>query len=114
MFVKHSNEGYTTPIEGIDLKPLAHGEKTLLTRFHMKKGADLPSHSHTHEQTGFLVSGKIVLSIGDREFAAGPGDSWSIPGNMVHRARVVEDAVAIEVFSPVREEYLTLAAMENS
>ena len=35
-----------------------------------------------------------------------PGDSWSIPGGMPHGAEVLEDSVAIEVFSPVRDDYL--------
>ena len=35
-----------------------------------------------------------------------PGDSWCIPGNVEHRAEVAQDSVAIEVFSPVREDYL--------
>ena len=35
-----------------------------------------------------------------------PGDSWCIPGHVEHRAEIIEDSVAIEVFSPVREDYL--------
>jgi quercetin dioxygenase-like cupin family protein len=38
-----------------------------------------------------------------------PGDSWNIPGNVSHRAEILEDSVAIEVFSPVRENYLNYA-----
>ena len=50
--------------------------------------------------------GKIRLSIGAEEFEAQPGDSWCIPGGVEHGAEVIEDSVAIEVFSPVREDYL--------
>jgi quercetin dioxygenase-like cupin family protein len=35
-----------------------------------------------------------------------PGDSWCIPGGAEHEAQVLEDSVAIEVFSPIREDYL--------
>jgi len=35
-----------------------------------------------------------------------PGDSWNVPGNVAHRAEILADSVAIEVFSPVREDYL--------
>jgi quercetin dioxygenase-like cupin family protein len=52
------------------------------------------------------VKGKIRLSIGAEEFEAQPGDSWCIPGGVEHGAEVIEDSVAIEVFSPVREDYL--------
>lgn len=106
MFTKYQSDGFSTPIEGIDMKTLVYGEKSLLTRFHLKKGSELPSHSHPHEQTGFLVSGKLVLHIDGRAFEAGPGDAWSIPGDVEHRAEVLEDSVAVEVFSPVREDYL--------
>jgi quercetin dioxygenase-like cupin family protein len=106
MFVKHSNEGFLTPVKGIEMKTLVYGEKSLLTRFHLKKGSELPAHSHPHEQTGFLVSGKITLYIDQESFYVEPGDTWSIPGDVEHRAEVMEDAVAIEVFSPVREDYL--------
>ena len=59
-----------------------------------------------HEQTGFMVAGKMTLYIDQEEFLVEPGDSWSIPRNVEHRAEVMEDSVAIEVFSPVRENYL--------
>jgi quercetin dioxygenase-like cupin family protein len=46
------------------------------------------------------------LIIGAQEFEAGPGDSWCIPGGAEHSAQILEDTVAIEVFSPVRDDYL--------
>ena len=66
----------------------------------------LPAHAHPYEQTGYLVKGRIRLKIGGAEFDAREGDSWSIPTNVEHGAEIVEDAVAVEVFSPVREDYL--------
>lgn len=59
-----------------------------------------------YEQTGYLVSGEMELTIGGESFKAGPGDAWCIPGGMEHGAVVVEDSVAIEVFAPVREDYV--------
>ena len=106
MFERHSESGYHLALMGIEQKTLVYGEKTLMTEFLLKKGSDLPRHSHPHEQTGYLVKGKIRLSIGAEEFEAQPGDSWCIPGGVEHGAEVIEDSVAIEVFSPVREDYL--------
>ena len=106
MLQKHSKEGYSTPIPGISLKTLVYGEKTLMTEFLLKKGSLLPQHSHPHEQTGYLVSGHIRLSIGSEKNDVMPGDSWCIPGGVEHNAEILEDSVAIEVFSPVREDYL--------
>ena len=106
MFVTHTEEGYTCPVEGIEMKPLSHGERTLLVRFKLARGALLPAHSHPHEQTGYLVSGRIELVIDGQAHETGPGDSWTIPGGIEHQARILEDSVAVEVFSPVREDYL--------
>jgi quercetin dioxygenase-like cupin family protein len=48
----------------------------------------------------------LGLIIGDERFDAKPGDSWCIPGDVVHGAEILEDSVVVEVFSPVREDYL--------
>ena len=106
MFSKSDTDGYHTPIEGIRQKTLVHGDNTLMTEFRLEKGCTLPLHAHPHEQTGYLVSGRIILQIGDQSFECGPGDSWCVPGDVQHGAQTLEDAVAIEVFSPVREDYL--------
>ena len=106
MFEKHSDTGYSAPLEGIEQKTLVYGEKTLMTEFLLRKGALLPRHAHPHEQTGYLVKGRIRLSIGTEVYEAKRGDSWCIPSGVKHGADILEDAVAIEVFSPVREDYL--------
>ncbi len=106
MFERRSNAGYRPALEGIERKTLVHGQQTLMTEFRLRKGAVLPLHSHPHEQTGYLVSGRMRLRIGAEQHEVGPGDSWCIPGSVEHSAVILEDSVAIEVFSPVREDYL--------
>ena len=106
MFRKNSDTGYLSAVPGIERKTLVHGEKTLMTAFRLRKGSRLPRHSHPHEQTGYLVTGHIRLTIGPAENDVLPGDSWCIPGDVEHSAEILEDAMAIEVFSPVREDYL--------
>jgi quercetin dioxygenase-like cupin family protein len=108
MFDKHSTSGYQPALEGIERKTLVHGRNMLLTEFKLRKGAVLPRHSHPQEQTGRLISGRIRLFIGAEVFEAQTGDSWYIPENVEHGADILEDSVAIEVFSPVREDYLPL------
>lgn len=98
MFARHGDDGYREVIPGIKMKTIVYGDKTLMTEFVMKKGSTLRQHDHMHEQTGYLVSGRIRLSIGDKTFEACAGDSWNIPGDMPHSAQILEDSVAIEVF----------------
>jgi len=106
MYGKHSENGYAEIIKGIRIKTLCYGESMLMTEFLLHEGTILPEHSHPNEQTGYLVKGKIRLFIGEvvRELIA--GDSWNINKDVIHRAEILEDSVAIEVFSPVREDYL--------
>ena len=107
MFVKAQDAGeYTSLIEGINIVSLVHGERTLMAKFSLAAGSNLPLHSHPHEQTGYLLSGRMRFTIDGSVFEAEPGDSWTIAGDVVHGAEVVEDALVIEVFSPVREDYL--------
>ena len=86
MFSVHEDSGYHDVIEGIRKKTLVYGDP--------------------HEQTGYLVSGRIDLTIDGVVHAVRPGDSWCIPGDVAHSAVAYADSVALEVFSPVREDYL--------
>ncbi len=106
MFCKQDSAGYRQAIKGVWMKTLVYGERTLLTEFKLEAGNTLPRHSHEEEQTGYLVSGEIQLTIGDKTYDVGPGDSWCIPCNVEHGARILTDSVALEVFSPVRKDYL--------
>lgn len=106
MFQKKSGVGYIQPVSGIQQKTLVYGDRTLMAEFLLERGAVLPRHSHPHEQTGYLVKGEILLTIGDETFTVKPGDSWTIPGGVEHGAEIVDNSMAIEVFSPVREDYL--------
>lgn len=106
MFQKYNENGYSIVAPGIQIKTLVYGEKTLMTEFLLAKGHLLPKHSHPHEQTGYLVKGRMRLTIGREEKDLGPGDSWCVPGGVEHYADIIEDSVAVEVFSPVREDYL--------
>jgi quercetin dioxygenase-like cupin family protein len=106
MFYKNNSQGYKQVLSGIKLKTLVYGERTLLTEFRLEQGSQLPSHAHPQEQTGYLIAGRIRLFVGDEVYEVEPGDSWCVPGNVEHRAEILEDSVAIEVFSPVREDYL--------
>ncbi len=106
MIYHHNAEAYKTILPGIQMKTLVYGEKTLLVEFHLEAGRCLPRHAHPYEQTGYLVSGHIRLTIGAETDEFFPGDSWCVPANVEHGAETYVDSVAVEVFSPVREDYL--------
>ena len=106
MFRKSDERGYKRPLEGIRQKTLMHGQRTLMVEFRLTAGSVLPMHHHHHEQTGYLVRGRLRLFVGSDEYDARAGDSWCVESDVLHGAEALEDSVAVEVFSPVREDYL--------
>ena len=106
MFYKRVIDGYKQALEGIKFKTLVYGERTLFAEFQLEKGSKLPRHRHPHEQTGYLIGGRMRLFIGEETFEVEPGDSWCIPSDVEHGGEIIADSIAIEVFSPVREDYL--------
>ena len=105
MYGKRSTNGYHEILNGIKIKTIVYGKNSLMTEFLLAKGSDLLEHSHQHEQTGYLVKGKIELFIDLKSQVLNPGDSWCVAPNVKHRAKILEDSVAIEVFIPCRDEY---------
>ncbi len=106
MFTKNDEIDPRPQLEGIEYKILAFGERTSLSEFSLRKGSVIPRHKHPHEQTGYVISGRLIFAIGDKRFEAEAGDSWNIPSNVEHDVQVLEDTLVIEVFSPPREDYL--------
>ena len=101
MFRKKGTADKRQLLEGVHLSTLVHGEKTLMGQFSIAKGSTIP-----HEQTGFIVSGNLRFKVEDEILEVETGDSWCIPGGAEHSVDALEDSVVIEVFSPVREDYL--------
>ncbi len=106
MFYQANPDGYREVLKGVWLKTLVHGERTLLGEFRLDQGALVPLHQHPQEQTGYLVAGSLRFFIGEETAIANAGDSWSLPAGISHGAEALEDSIVIEVFSPVREDYL--------
>lgn len=107
MFVNAGDGDWVDVLPGIRRKTLSYGGATLMAEFRLRAGCPLPVHDHPQEQTGYLVAGRLRLAIGAEVHDVRPGDSWSIPGGVSHGAEVLEDSVAVEIFSPVREDYLS-------
>jgi quercetin dioxygenase-like cupin family protein len=106
MVVKKKSDGWSKIFKGVDLQNLAYGERTHMAKFILHTGGSVPLHSHPQEQTGFLVQGKMVMTIDGKEYSLGAGDSWSIAGNVTHGVEVEEECTVIEAFSPPRDDYL--------
>ncbi len=106
MFSKPDVANFKEALPGISMKALTWGDNSLLCEFHLRKGAIVPLHQHPQEQTGYLISGRMLFSGDNGDFVVEPGSSWNFKGGVAHAANVLEDSLAIEVFSPVRQDYL--------
>ena len=85
---------------------IPYGENLMLSYLEMDEDAEVPMHSHPHEQGGILLEGKLQLTIGDETREVQAGALFIIPPNVPHRAVAVGGpAVVLDVFSPVREDY---------
>jgi quercetin dioxygenase-like cupin family protein len=91
---------------GVTRRTLNSGVSTTLAEITLATGSVVPSHTHPHEQIGYVVSGRVLFEIAGEKRELGPGDSYLIPGGQPHEVTTLEDAICIDIFSPVREEFL--------
>lgn len=92
-----------------------HGERITMAVVELDAGAVVPEHQHENEQLGLVLRGSLSFRIGEETRDLGPGETWRIPSNTPHEVRVGPDgAVVIDVFAPVRADWLELEAQEPS
>jgi len=85
---------------------IASGEKMMLSLVTLAPDAVVPTHSHPHEQMGFMVSGTLEFTIEGETRVLSGNDMYFVPGGVPHAAKGGPGgAVALDAFSPPREEY---------
>jgi quercetin dioxygenase-like cupin family protein len=86
------------------------GERAMLCRFRYAPGTREPVHAHESEQFSYVLEGRVRFLLEGRQLEAGPGEIVYIPSRVPHGAEVLgEDAEVIEVFSPLRPDFLDRA-----
>ena len=76
---------------------------------------EVPPHSHPYDQLALILAGTLELELDDDQYTVGAGELLYIPAHVPHVGRVVGDETVlnIDVFAPIREDYLYLAAHQN-
>ena len=82
------------------------GDKIMLARVLMKKGAHVPLHQHHNEQVTYILEGALKFSIDGQKIVVRAGEVLCIPPNMPHEAWALEDTVDLDVFDPPRADWL--------
>ena len=94
------------PAEGIE-RQMVVGQSLMICRFRFAPHLVTPEHSHPHEQMSIVVRGRVRFFIEGEERIAVPGDVLSFPSECWHGATMMDEEVElIDIFSPVREDFL--------
>lgn len=92
----------------VTVRKLLVGDEILLLHVYRKKGLIDPVHKHMdHESMGYLISGRLRLVIGGKEFIAEPGTSWIHPPGVEHFSEALEDCEQVEIKSPPIKTWTT-------
>jgi len=83
------------------------GDKAMVAQVFLKKGAVVPEHHHESEQITYILEGALKFEIEGKVVVVRKGEVLSIPSNVPHRAVAMEDTLDLDIFSPIRVDWLT-------
>ncbi len=90
-------------------RQLITGERMMIAHVRLKKGDEVPTHSHENEQITYILEGALHFWLGpkgDREVTVRAGEVLVIPSNLEHRAVALEETLDVDVFNPPRQDWL--------
>ena len=82
-----------------------HSEHTTTAFWEVEFGAELPLHSHIHEQISMVTEGQFEMTIDGETKVYTPGMMVIIPSNIEHSGKALTACKITDVFSPVRADY---------
>lgn len=104
-FINESDKSRKSIAPGVDIEVVS-GEKAQMSFVTLKPGSQVPIHNHPHEQMGLVMEGEFDFVIGEETRRVKKGDTYVIPGGVKHGiTQVYTPSIALDVFSPPREEY---------
>jgi quercetin dioxygenase-like cupin family protein len=87
-------------------RQMIHGETMTVARLRLRKGAVVPLHQHVNEQISMVESGRLRFVIAGEEYIVKGGEIITIPPHAPHLVEALEDAVATDLFCPIREDWI--------
>ena len=87
-------------------RKIVTGEREMLAQIYLKRGALIPMHAHESEQMTYILQGSLRFLVGNEEVIVREGEVLHIPANVTHQAEALEDTFELDVFSPVRSDWL--------
>jgi len=83
------------------------GQKAMVAQVFLKKDAVVPEHHHESEQITYILEGALKFELECKEVVVRQGEVLHIPSNVPHRAVALEDTLDLDIFSPIRTDWLT-------
>jgi quercetin dioxygenase-like cupin family protein len=96
-------------VKGSIARRVVTGDRMMIAHVYLKKGDDVPRHSHENEQLTYILSGVLRFWFGaddEREITVRAGEVLVIPSQVPHRALALEDSLDVDIFSPPRQDWL--------
>ena len=87
-------------------RKLVTGDREMLAQVYLKKGALVPMHSHESEQMTYVLQGALKFLIAGEEITVREGEVLHIPSHVEHQAEALDDTFELDVFSPIRQDWL--------
>ena len=104
-FVEEENMSTKSIAPGVSIA-VAGGDKAQMSFVTLTPGSQVPMHDHPHEQMGVVLEGEFVMVIGEESRTIKTGDKYVIPGGVRHGVtEVMVKSIALDIFSPPREDY---------
>ena len=81
------------------------GDQQMWVQVYLKRGAQVPSHSHSSEQMVYVLQGSLLYRIGKAEIVLQMGEVLHVPSGCSHQAMALDDTFELDVFSPPRVDW---------
>ena len=94
-------------------RKIVSGEREMLAQIYLKRGALVPIHTHDSEQMTYILQGALRFLVDGEEIIVREGEVLHIPSRLPHQAEALEDTLELDVFSPVRVEWVDAADEGN-
>ncbi len=91
---------------GVSRKFLGFDNQIMMVQVKFQKGAEGAPHQHFHTQTTYVCAGSFEFTIDGVKQIVKSGDGVYIEPNLMHSAICLEEGMLIDVFAPVREDFL--------
>ena len=90
-------------------RKIVSGEREMLVQVYVKRGCLVPMHSHESEQMTYVLQGALKFLVGREEITVREGEVLHIPSGVEHQAEALEDTFELDLFSPIRQDWLDRA-----